>query len=154
MPVLKNAREEKFCQGIIAGLSLSDAYAAAGYKPNRHNAASKAKEEHVAARILELQSAVTEKVVGTAVVDKAWVIARLVENVDRAMTAIAVTDREGNPTGEWKYEGGVANKALELLGKDIGMFVDRTKNINKSIVAISDEPLTAAEWAERHVTGS
>jgi phage terminase small subunit len=49
----------------------------------------------------------------------------LVENVDRAMEAEPVLDPKGNPTGEYKYNGNVANRALELLGKEIGMFVDR-----------------------------
>jgi hypothetical protein len=35
-----------------------------------------------------------------------------------------VLDRWGVPTGVYRYEGGVANKALELLGKELGMFKD------------------------------
>jgi hypothetical protein len=31
----------------------------------------------------------------------------------------------GQEIGEYTYNGSVANKALELLGKEIGMFVDR-----------------------------
>ena len=34
-------------------------------------------------------------------------------------------DRDGKPTGEYQYQGNVANKALELLGRHLGMFVDR-----------------------------
>jgi hypothetical protein len=30
---------------------------------------------------------------------------------------VPVLDRDGRPTGEYRYEGQVANKALELLGK-------------------------------------
>lgn len=35
-------------------------------------------------------------------------------------------------TGEYRCDGAVANRALELPGKEIGMFVDRAevKNIN------------------------
>jgi len=29
-------------------------------------------------------------------------------------------------TGEFVYDGSVANRALELLGKEIGMFIDRS----------------------------
>jgi hypothetical protein len=35
------------------------------------------------------------------------------------------TDKDGVPTGEFQYNGFVANKALELLGREIGMFVER-----------------------------
>src|SRR5690606_39413482 len=33
--------------------------------------------------------------------------------------------REGNETGVYVYNGSVANKALELLGKHMGMFTDK-----------------------------
>jgi hypothetical protein len=33
--------------------------------------------------------------------------------------------RERKPTGEYRYDGNVANRALELLGKQQGMFIDR-----------------------------
>jgi phage terminase small subunit len=56
-----------------------------------------------------------------------WVLERLRENVDRAMQAEAVKDREGNETGEYTYQGAVANGALQLLGKHLGMFVDRSE---------------------------
>lgn len=34
-------------------------------------------------------------------------------------------DSDGNPIGEYRYNGSVANKALELLGKHFGMFLDK-----------------------------
>jgi hypothetical protein len=46
-------------------------------------------------------------------------------NVERAMQAEPVVDAEGVPTGQYVYNGNVANKALELLGKEQGMFIDR-----------------------------
>ena len=47
------------------------------------------------------------------------------ENVEKAMQAVPVLDNQGNPTGVYKYEGSVANRALELIGKEYGMFIDR-----------------------------
>ena len=44
---------------------------------------------------------------------KEWVIERLMENVNRAMQAQEVCNA-----------GSVANKALELLGKELGMFIE------------------------------
>ena len=49
---------------------------------------------------------------------------KLRENVERAMQAVPVMGKDG-PTGEFKYDGAVANRALELLGKHIGMFTDK-----------------------------
>ena len=60
-----------------------------------------------------------------AVASKAWVIEQLVENVDRAMQTVPMLDRDGVPTGEYTYAGAVANKSLELIGKELGMFVGK-----------------------------
>ena len=54
-----------------------------------------------------------------------WVLERLKENVERSMRAVPVLDHEGNPTGEYQYAGNVANKALELRGKQLGMVAQR-----------------------------
>jgi len=62
-----------------------------------------------------------------ALVTESWILERLKENVERAMQAIPVVDREGKETGEYRYEGAVANGALGLLGKHKGMFIDRVK---------------------------
>src|SRR5688572_29144302 len=43
-----------------------------------------------------------------------WVLDRLRENVDRAMQAEQVRDRTGKLTGDWVYDGKVANGALGL----------------------------------------
>ena len=61
-------------------------------------------------------------------IDKEWVIERLRENVERAMQARPVIDRAGNPTGSYVYNGAAANRALELLGKELGMFIERREN--------------------------
>lgn len=54
--------------------------------------------------------------------DRQFVRDTLKENVERAMTAAPVLDREGKETGEYTYQGQVANRALELIGRDVGMF--------------------------------
>ncbi len=134
MSPLSNPRHEIFAQGIVAGLKASEAYVKAGYKPSSSSACDLRKKPMVAARIKELTECkvgLTEKAVQRAVemtgIDKAWVMATLAENVARAMQAKPVLNAEGNPVGEWKYEGAVANKALELIGKEIGMFVVRSE---------------------------
>jgi hypothetical protein len=46
--------------------------------------------------------------------------------------------------GEYVYNGSVANKALELLGKEFGMFIDR-KEVGRpnEFARMSDEELDA-----------
>ena len=54
-----------------------------------------------------------------------WILQHLKEIVFRAMQAVPALDRNGKPTGEYTYQGAVANRALELIGKHLGMFADR-----------------------------
>ena len=54
MPVLDNARHELFCQQIAQGKTLQDAYAAAGYNPNRSNASTLKSKQHISQRIDEI----------------------------------------------------------------------------------------------------
>lgn len=56
---------------------------------------------------------------------EAYVEEKLVENVERSMQAVEVLDNKGLPTGVWRYEGSIANRSLELLGKQVGMFSDK-----------------------------
>ena len=54
-----------------------------------------------------------------------YVVEKLQENVERAMQEREVLGKEGEPTGMFTYDGAVANKALELLGRSAGLFVEK-----------------------------
>ena len=78
-------------------------------------------------RVDELQSRVIQGVV----LERQWVIEQLIDNVTRA--------KKGD-----KIDGATANRALELLGKELGMFVERSE------VKISEfEELTTEQKRER-----
>jgi len=49
------------------------------------------------------------------------------------MQAVPVLDKQGEPTGEYTYQGAVANRALELIGKHLGMFIDRDPRGDKPV---------------------
>lgn len=74
---------------------------------------------------------------------KEWVIGRLRENVERALQLKQVLDGQRNPTGEFRYQGAIANRARELLGKEIGMFVDRSEV--KTTMGVRLERMTREE---------
>src|SRR3954469_8986555 len=129
-----NPRQEAFAQALAAGKSQAEAYALAGFKPDSANASALAQRPAVMARVAAIQAEqaetarkATELAAERLSIDREWVMRRLVENANRAMQAVAVTDRDGSPSGEYKYDGAVANRALELLGKELGMFIDRSK---------------------------
>ena len=132
MPVLDNPRHERFAQELADGKSQTDAYVAAGYKESRSSASALATNPNISARVSELLSLraqstakATERAVQKLTLDKEWVLTRLMENAERALQRQPVLGDDGEPIGEYKYEGNVANRALELLGKQLGLFIDR-----------------------------
>ena len=53
-----------------------------------------------------------------------------------------VLDAAGNPTGKYVYNGNVANRGLELLGKEQGMFIERKEiGMPGSFDMLDDEEL-------------
>ena len=132
MPVLTNPQYEIFAQEIAKGSTASDAQVVAGYAANRGNAANRAKHPEIRARVAEIlteRQAMHSAAVAVAVqrlsLTKEWVIEGLMENAQRALQRQAVLDDDGQPIGEYHYQGTVANRAFELLGKELGMFIER-----------------------------
>lgn len=129
MPVLDNQRHEAFAHAMAKGLSADEAYQQAGFAANRGNASRLKANESIQARVAELLGMAAERVV----VDREWVLAKLVEN--------ASNHQAENPAA--------SNKALELIGKELGMFVDRSENVHVNI-DITDEPASEDEWEAEH----
>jgi hypothetical protein len=146
---------EKFAQAVAAGKSLTDAYKLvrpeATAKPASLNrmAMRFGNEEWVQKRVAEIKADAARIATEQTGIDKAWVVTRLKTVVERCLQAEPVLDREGTPTGEYTFAHAGANKALELLGKEIGMFVDRKEVRTGSLDNISDAELTrlAQEFA-------
>ena len=66
MPVLRNARQEKFAQEVVKGRRLIDACEAAGYARYQSTAGRLRRQPHVAARIDELLARAAAKAEVTA----------------------------------------------------------------------------------------
>lgn len=135
--VLKNQRHERFAQLVASGSSLSAAYRDAGY--TKKNAGSQAhrlsKNANVAERIAEIKAEIAKQQIAHAVVTRTWVKERLKEN---AIVAAA------------KGEYSASNRALELLGKEIGMFVEPAGDRIRELAEMSDEQIDQlAREAER-----
>lgn len=115
MPLLANLRHEAFAQAIARGATVDAAYTEAGYSPNRGNAGRLNANEGVKTRIGELrelrQNIEKRSTVGVALT-KAWVTEQLIGVVLDARS-------------QEKPDSAGANKALHLLGLELGMFVER-----------------------------
>jgi phage terminase small subunit len=109
---------------VAKGESPAKAYVGCGYSESGalQSGNRLLRKPDVTERVEELKTAVSERQVEKFALDHVWVLRMLTENARRAMQVEPVRDREGNPIGQYTYQGAVANKALELLGKELGMF--------------------------------
>lgn len=114
MPVLENVRHERMVNSIAKGLSPVEAYKSAGFlgKAAATNASEILNRPEVKARLKELTSRISKSAVAQAsaklALTKELILAELWDNAQQGR----------------KVKGGssVRNRALELLGKHLGMF--------------------------------
>lgn len=128
MAALKNPRHEQFAQLVASGKSATESYVCAGF--SKQGAAASATRLHktakVSARIAELQLTVANAACIRASVDRQYVLNGLKTVVERCLQNEQVLDNRGKPTGQYTFQAAGANRGLELLGKELGMFVDRS----------------------------
>lgn len=157
MPALKNAKHEKFAQGLAKGLTASEAYVAAGYKESRSAASRLSTNVNIEARVAELvgkgaerAEATVERVIqemarlGFSDIRKAFTssgqlrpvhewdddFAASVASVEVVTKPGAEVDEDGNRSVEHvhKIKMWDKNSALEKLAKHLGMFVERVEH--------------------------
>lgn len=150
MPALKNPRHERFAQEFSRGdKTCQQALVAAGFRPSAPNASRLANRPLVAARIKELatisakRSDITRERIMTELARVAFSDLKefatwnesgvswkpdsaLTEEQSRAIASIKQSMNEYGGTTELKLFDKL--RALELLGKEIGMFVDHSKH--------------------------
>lgn len=132
---LKNARHEKFAQGIAKGERASSAYKNAGYSATGNAAEAAAsrllKHAKVAARVRELAERRSEKVLEKTAVDAAWVLKKAVDLHDKALEDKVYAAAKG---------------ALELIGKHVDVRAFREHVEHSGLIEyrdLSDEEIAA-----------
>jgi phage terminase small subunit len=135
MRILSNPRHERFAQELANGVSATEAYERAGFARNRVSAHRLKQKPNIGERVCELlkqrehiNAQATAKAIEKTALTKQWVIERL-------MSFAKCADKDA-----------ASVRALELLGKELGMFVDHHANVSAHY-AISDKPMTMEEWA-------
>ena len=147
-----------FVTAMVSGLSAPEAYkkvysARDGTDPDAmwriQNGYKLARNPKIRAQVEKLTveanlAAARNAAVGMAkavAVDRQWVIKNLKEVVERCMQQEPVRDKDGKPTGEWRFDSRGANQALSLLGKEIGMFVERKEIRHGPLTDATDDEL-------------
>lgn len=70
-----------------------------------------------------------------------WILQLLENNIARAMQIAPVVDKQGRPTGMYVYNGGVVNKAVELIARMKGYLIDRKQIDVRQLSDLSDTEL-------------
>ncbi|CAB4122842.1 hypothetical protein UFOVP33_62 [uncultured Caudovirales phage] len=152
--------QEAYCRARALGMGKGESLNMAGI----HNGRTSSEWERIPAvreRIAELCEIATKNSILKSGLDRGWVISRLMTITERCMQAEPVLDREGEPTGEYKFDSSGANKALELLGKTLKMWNEKDKEQDNEYANLSDDDIAriAAELATEtgliaHIAGA
>lgn len=119
-------KQQRFVEEYLIDLNATQAAIRSGYSKN--TARSIANNLLTKVNIQEAIQEAKRNRSDRNEIDQDWVIKNLKENLQRAMQTIPVLDREGKETGEFQYQGNVANRALELIGKHLGMFITKIEH--------------------------
>lgn len=142
-------KQRKFIDEYMIDMNATAAYLRAGYKCTeetaRANSSRLLTNANVIAEIEQRQDKLTQES-GLTV---QWVLNNFKIVAERCMQAEAVTDREGNPTGEYRFDSSGANKALEKIGQHLGMFTDKLKVDVSGTVHGTTQDLTQLSPEER-----
>ena len=125
-------KQQLFVLEYLVDLNGKQAAIRAGYSAKTAEVQASRLLSHVKVQAAVQQA--QESLVARVEISQEWVIDRLREIVERSMDSVPVLDNKGEETGVYSFNGGVANRALELLGKHMGMFVDRKEvTVNHTI---------------------
>jgi phage terminase small subunit len=120
---LANQQHENLAQAYVETANKKKAGEKAGYT-DKSNAFRAILRQDVQERIKFLQEERAEELG----IDAYYVLSNLKTIAERCLQNEEVKDREGNPTGEYKFEHNGALKANELMMKHLGMLSEKVKH--------------------------
>jgi Lhr-like helicase len=155
-------KQYAFCVAVAAGRSMAAAFRETHASRGTPTTCSKRgselmKRPEIAETVQRIRDRATEvvaaKVAANVDVTRDYVLSRLKEIVERCMQNAQILTRHGKPVmvetagGErvpaYTFNARDANRALELLGREIGMFVERKEVRTGPLVSLADHELDA-----------
>lgn len=125
MASLPNYRQELFARGLANGMTAAAAYKNAGYSDNDATAPAGAsrlgQNPAIQARVAEIMADQARSLM----IDKNYVLGKLIDNIERCMVPTKKVVHQDGTEETLTYNPAAANKAIELLGKELGMFIDK-----------------------------
>lgn len=126
MPVLPNAKHERFAQELAKGKSATEAYVSAGYQESRSAASRLSANVNITARVIEIQErgVLRTEVTIESLIREAGEIQQAAMSVNQLSAATA---------------------ALTAKAKLAGLWVDKAENTNRNVDAnrLTDGELAA-----------
>ena len=138
------AKQTAFCEEYLIDLNATQAAIRAGYSEKAAQAigAENLTKPLIADFICKAKAERSEK----TKIDAAWVLTKAVALHNRCMEAEAVTDRDGNEVGTFKFHAQGAAKSLELIGKHVGVraFEESQQQVDTPVGRIEIEVIGAS----------
>lgn len=142
------AKQEMFCREYMVDLNATQAAIRAGYseKTARQLGNETLSKPYIRTRIEDLKGERMKK----ADISAEWVLDNLQKIVSMSTKSEPVmkwdySQKQLVETGEYAYDSQGANRALELIGKHLGMFTDKLKlegKVEVGVKIVDDVPKT------------
>lgn len=134
MAALQNRRHERFCQEYVVDYNGTKAAIRAGYKEKsaRSQASDLLTNPNILSRVRELQHEQVERLAVT----QDYVVLQLLETYQKCLEETPVLKFDPDlgemvETGKYQFDSKGALRALELLGKHLGMYNDKLQVTGK-----------------------
>ena len=126
LPAVKlTPKQEMFVREYLVDLNGTQAAIRAGYSPKTANEQASRLLANV--NVASAVQAGMDKRAKDVEVSATYVLEGIKKLIERCEQAVPVYDKEGNPTGEWRFESGSAMRGYELLGKHLKLFTDKVE---------------------------
>lgn len=119
-------KQSRFVDEYMIDMNAAAAYLRAGYECNEATARANASRLLTNANVVAEIDKRQQKLQEDAGISAKWVLENLKYVAERCMAPEPMVDKEGNIV-EWRFDSSGANKALESIGRHLGMFNDKLK---------------------------
>jgi len=119
-------KQAAFVREYLIDLNATQAAIRAGYKPKnaKQTATENLSKPIISAAIADVLAERGKKLALNA----EYVLLSLHDVEKKCRADVPVLDKRGQPTGEYRFDSAGANRALELIGKHLGMFKERVEH--------------------------
>jgi len=116
-------KQEAFVSEYLVDLNATQAAIRAGYAEK--SADVEGSRLLVNTKVAKAVAAAQAKRSERTEITQDYVLAVITNTIERCQQAKAVTDHDGEETGEWTFNANAVLKGAELLGRHLAMFTDK-----------------------------